>query len=422
MALNGKFQQELAWNLVSLGIMGASGILLNILIALFYEPAHLGIFNQAFAVYIFSSQLGAAGIPVSTLKYVAEFSLNKNRCQTIMVTGLLVAAFSGITVSCLLYYSRGLIASLLASPGMVSAVAWISPGLFFFIINKVLLNILNGQRRMKAFAVLQSLRYCFMVGIFFFLANIKWPGASLSVVFTVAEVLLFFCSLPLLLPLFFPIKLKDIRYWTVCHVEFGTKSFLSGMLLELNSRVDVLMLGYFSTDTVVGVYSFSAILAEGVFQILVVVIRNVTPILVRLISLGKIDELKQVITKTKHITFFSMVVVGTVLVGTYPLLIHMLTNKIDLYAGWPVFSILVCGIVAASGYLPFRNILQAGGYPGWHTIMISFLVVINIVLNALFIPQWGMEGAAVATAISMVLLILLLRGMANRVFGFRILE
>ncbi len=419
--LAGKFQQDMAWNYASLVVMGVSGILLNILIGLFYEPAHLGIFNQAFAVYIFSSQIAAAGIPSSVMKYTAEFSMNRGRCQTILLTGLQLAVGAAMVVSVLVYLARESVAAILTSPGMVSAVAWLSPGLFFFTVNKVLLNGLNGLRRMKAYAVLQALRYLLMAGGVFVLAGIGWPGDSLSVVFTVAEFILFLCCLASLFPFFIPLKLDGSRRWILRHMEFGAKSFFSNMLLELNTRVDVLMLGYFASDAVVGTYSFSAILAEGVFQILVVAIRNITPVLVQLISLKRFDELAEVVRKGKRLALISMSLVGFFLVVTYPFWIRIITNKVSYHTGWSVFAILVCGITASSGCLPFRNILLAAGYPGWHTVMFGFLVGENIVANDLFIPAWGMNGAALATAISMISLVPLLKFMTRKILGLQVL-
>ena len=53
---------------------------------------------------------------------------------------------------------------------------------------------------------------------------------------------------------------------------------MSGILTEVNTRVDILVLGYFHGDTLVGVYSFAAILAEGFSQLPMVVRRSIDPL------------------------------------------------------------------------------------------------------------------------------------------------
>jgi O-antigen/teichoic acid export membrane protein len=55
--LGDKFSQGVIWNIVSLGIAGVCGIVVNYLVGEVYGPAALGVFNQVFAVYVVASQL-----------------------------------------------------------------------------------------------------------------------------------------------------------------------------------------------------------------------------------------------------------------------------------------------------------------------------------------------------------------------------
>jgi O-antigen/teichoic acid export membrane protein len=411
--MSGKLQKDIVWNLASVCIMGVSGILLNIIIALFYDSAMLGVFNQVYAIYIFASQLAVLGLPPSALKYVAEFSEDQNELREIIVSAVLLVASMGAVVSVSLWLTSGVLGRLLSSRGVSLGLSWVAPGLFFFALNKVFLSVINGFRWMKLFAILQSLRYILMILVCLILAFNAWPGESLSVIFTLAEAILFIiCMIVLGRTIYYP-GLGSIKKWIKKHIEFGLKSFFSTMLLELNTRVDVLMLGYFVSDSVVGIYSFAAMLAEGVFQFLAVVMRNVTPILVKLVADKKLEELREFIREGKRTGYRIMTTCGLILVLTYPYWIRLITNRAEFQKGWPIFAILVAGIVSVSGYLPFRNILQAADLPGWHTIMIIILVSINVMLNSVFIPMWQMTGAAVATACSTISLIFLLKVFAR---------
>ena len=51
---------------------------------------------------------------------------------------------------------------------------------------------------------------------------------------------------------------------------YGAKSALAGVMLELNAKVDIWMIGVFLSDKLVGIYTFAAMVAEGVYQLLVV--------------------------------------------------------------------------------------------------------------------------------------------------------
>ena len=45
------------------------------------------------------------------------------------------------------------------------------------------------------------------------------------------------------------------RSWLKRHLAFGARGLMSGVFLELNTRIDVLAIGLFLSDTDVGTYS-----------------------------------------------------------------------------------------------------------------------------------------------------------------------
>lgn len=80
----------------------------------------------------------------------------------------------------------------------------------------------------------------------------------------------------------------------------------------------------------------------------------------------------------------------------------------------------MAGLVAASPWLPFNQVLVMGGRPGWHTIYILVAVAANIALNLLLIPYYGLVGAALATAIALLGAGLWLSRMARALVGVRL--
>ncbi len=73
----------------------------------------------------------------------------------------------------------------------------------------------------------------------------------------------------------------------------------------------------------------------------------------------------------------------------------------DFAAGaWP-FAILMAGVVAASPYLPFNQVLLMAALPGWHTGLILATTAVGFAGNLALIPLLGMRGAALAAAASL---------------------
>ncbi len=415
-----RFRVDLAWNYASLIVLGISGITLNVVIGLYYDSATLGVFNQVFAAYIFFSMLASGGLNFSVLRVIAEHADDRNHCVSVLCGALVPAAILSSAVAVLFWWSADSIAAWLDSEAVADGIRAASVGLFFFAFNKVLLAAVNGLRRMRAFAVYQALRYVLLLIGLLLAVGFDVPGPWLAAVFSFAEAILFAVLAVEISTQVAWWRGGDWRLWARRHFSFGIKSVLSGILLELNSRVDILMLGYFLDDSEVGIYSYAALFAEGFFQLLVVLRNNYNPVLARHLSSGRLRELELLIRHGRNRTWLAVAVAGIVAILAYPLALDILTNKPAFQASLYPFAILIGGIIVAAGYLPFQNTLSMANLPGWHSIFMLLVVAFNIIANAILIPDFGIRGAAGATACAFIVSVLLLRLMARRLVGLRI--
>ena len=419
----GRFQRDVLWNLGSLAVLGASGIALNALIGWIFGAGTLGVFNQVVAAYIFFSQAAVGGLDRSVLRAVAEAPEDRARIARLVLGALLPTLALSALATALFWWARPHVAFLLESPGVAVGMAWAAPGLFFFAVNKVLLAATNGLRRMRAFAVLNALRYVLILAGLLVAIALDFDSNRLGFVFSFAECILF---VPLALEV--GLALGELRAdgllaWSRTHLWFGLKSAFSGMLLELNARVDVLMAGYFLDDARVGIYSFAAILAEGVFQLLVVLQNNYNPLIARALAGGAAragaarEEFRAMVRRGRLTTYLMMLAACGLAVLGYPLYLLLVGDSPGFEQSWRPFGVLMAGMWLASGYMPFAQTLLMGGRPFWHTLMMVGIVGINVYCNALLIPLLGIVGAALGTAISLCSSAVLLRGMVDRHVG-----
>ena len=400
---SGRFRRDIGWNVASLAVLAASGVALNVLIGELYGPATLGVFNQVLAAYIFFSQLAVGGVNLSALKSIAEAPEDKPRTTSITVGSLVLALALSSLATLAFLCLRQPVAAWLESPGVAAGMTAAAPGLFFFGLNKVLLSVVNGLRRMRAFALFTALRYgLILLGLLLWVVRdtARTRGDELAFVFTFAEGILF---LTLVVEvgrqLHFPVR-GDWKDWVPAHFAYGTKSFASGVLLELNSRVDIWMIGIFMSDGAVGIYTVAGMVAEGLFQLLVVLQNNMNPILARQLAEGRLDEMRATIAKGRRWTYAGMAGVAALAIALYPQAIEHLFQDPAFAQSWAPFAFLMLGILSASGYIPFGQILLMAGRPGWHSAYIAATVAMNVVLNWLLIPRFGLSGAAAATALS----------------------
>jgi|GEM_PF-201968 O-antigen/teichoic acid export membrane protein len=418
-----KFQNDVVWSIVGVCATGVSGILLSLLVGLFYDAAALGVFNQVFAAYIFFSQLAVGGLHYSALKSIAEYAERPEHHARIVLSALAPALVLSLIATVLYFCARHSAGRLLESPGVAIGLAWSAPGLFFFSLNKVLLSTMNGLRYMRAFALLQSLRPLVMILTLIALTLNGAVASTLPAVLSAAEIVVFLAALCVMRRHLIG-SLTGFWSQVRAHVNFGARGFAGGFLTELNTRVDVLMLGFFMTDHIVGLYSFAAILVEGFFQLLVVLRNNFNPILVQLIASRRFTDLRLRIQHGKLVTYVVAAGVTVAAIGLFPLGQHFLSGYLPggsaLGHSWPLFSILMIGVLLGAGYVPFSNLLLQAGRPGLHTCMLGLVVLSNALGNLLLIPWFGAIGAAVATAFSFVFSAILLRVFTQRFIGVRI--
>lgn len=420
-SLKQRFNVDVLWNVASLAVLGVSGIVINIVIAAYEGSDALGVFNQVFAIYIMLSQISVGGLHFSVLKHISHNQDDRRKCADISVSALLLGLIAALVVCIPAYALRGVAGRLLESPDVAIGVALVLPGLLFFSLNKILLNILNGVRAMRAFAVFQSLRFILILTAIAIILRMDMPSAYLAASLSAAEIVLFVLLLAYIS--FGVVALRPtsrIAAWFPEHISFGLRGFFSGLLSEMNTRVDVLMLGYFLDDKTVGVYSFAAILAEGFAQLPVVIRRNVDPIIGRCFAEHDFAKMRDATLKVKKITYLVMFAVSVAAVALYPVVLPLFVKDAEFSASWGIFAILMGGIFLNSGYRPFLGVLLQGGRPGMYTVLIAAVVGGNIVLNAVFIPLLHMSGAALATSAAYVLEAVLVVVFARRCFGLRL--
>lgn len=420
MIFRSKFGKDVSWNFASFIILGITGIVLNILVGRFYGAGVLGVFNQVFALYIFFSQFAVFGIHFSVLKHVAEFAEDRRKCNAIITSAIAITAICTTIICLIAYMMVNWIGEVLESPDVGKGILFILPGLFCFALNKVFFSILNGLRHMKAFALVQAIRYLMMLIILVGCIVFRAPGVVLPAIISGAEVIIFLILIIYTLKFYTPVGVGMWSGWERRHINFGTRSFLSGTMAELNTRVDVLMLGYFSSDSVVGIYSIAALIVEGLAQISVVVRNNLNPLLTELITQHRTDELRQTVSRGIKLFYLAMGLIGIAAVIMYPYFIRLLVANKDFIASWAPFGILMSGIIISSGYLPFNMIMVQAGYPGLHTFYVAAIIFSNVLLNGLLIPFYGMYGAAYATAASYILSVFYLKFLVRKTISIQI--
>ena len=400
--LTSKLSTDVLWNIGSLALLGASGVLMNSIIAHYQTPRSLGIFNQVFAFYMVLSQFAVGGMHLSILKYLSHTD-DQNLIATIISSGLVAIAGTSVLVAILAFRLSRLVGVLFDSKDVALGIRFISPALVLFSLNKGLMMVLNGTRRMRAYAIFQTSRYLLFIMTIIGLVLGGFAGEYLAWCFPISEFILMTVLTRFVYKFVVALGVRHVNGpWIRRHLSFGLRGFFGGMLSDLNTRVDIILLGYFHNDASVGIYSFAAAFAGGFNQISYVVKQNLDPIIGRLINANSRDQLRSLIHRVVSFFLPCMITLAIIAALLFPELIRLFIGTVYLQS-WPIFVILLGGIVVNAGFRPFQGAFLLMGRPGLHSVVFLIIVVSNSVLNVLFIQRMGITGAAMATSLAYII-------------------
>lgn len=189
----------------------------------------------------------------------------------------------------------------------------------------------------------------------------------------------------------------SIRRWIKSCLPF----VLISSTFVINRKTDILMLGALQGTASVGIYTVVNRGSDFIPFILVAVNASIGPSIARLYRQGNLAGLQSLITKSTRLIFWYSLAVMLLLTvfGQWFLLIFGRT----FVTGYTTLLILNLGKLfnAASGSVGL--LLNMTGNERASAFAVGVSAVMNIVLNALLIPRYGTEGAAIATSSSFIL-------------------
>ncbi|NLJ08326.1 MAG: oligosaccharide flippase family protein, partial [Sphingobacteriales bacterium] len=179
-SMTSRLFQGFSWNMLSLVILAANGFLMNALIVATRGEEALGVFNQVYAIYLIFSQVVVFGLHHSVLRLISMHDKDRDYCSEITISALILIALISIPATILSMLLIKPISNFLDSPDVIAGLFYTLPSLFFFSINKVLINVLNGLDEMKTFSFFRSLRYVLLPVIILIIIVLKLDSRYIS--------------------------------------------------------------------------------------------------------------------------------------------------------------------------------------------------------------------------------------------------
>lgn len=422
--LNGLFQQKLsrdiAWTVGSFAILAMSGILINLFVVGFRDAEALGVFNLTYAIYIVMSQFAVVGIQFSVLRYTAYYEREEAERSILLISAAVLVLVLGSIAAIAVYLHADQFGRLFESELAGDCIRFAALGLVLFPLNKILVAYLNGMREMRAFAILQASRYILVMIWVAGVAFSDLPFAYSGLCFVVAETTTTTAAAIYIWSRRLAHQGRLQWTWILRHLSFGSKSFLSGMFVEMNSRIDVLLLGFFLEEWLVGIYSFAAMLVDGVYHLLVMVRVNFNPILVSTVRDQNWTQGQSLLRTCKKFGFGGTLLVSCLVIAGFYILTEFFLLDRGLDEGLASLTILLLGLTVIAPFIPFENLLMVAGHPAFQTLQHLFVVFANVIVNILLVPVIGVEGAALGAVAGYLVGIGVLLTLSPRLVGWNL--
>lgn len=401
-----KFVKDSVWLLASQIVLAVCGFSLNILITKYYGISTFGSFSIAFKIYLIASIFSSFGISVSALKYSAQYAGNPEMLNKSISAAMMFVIVSSLLVTLLAIFLIPAFSFFFNDNSLNGLLLVFFSALPFYSLNKVLALVLNGQRDIIALSVTQILRWILLIvviSIVIFLLHFELTVALLA--FPATEFLL-------LVPTwiyskkYFSFSFRNEKKWLLEHFSFGGKSMFSYGISDINNYLDVFIIGYFTGNRMVGIYSFASDITKNLIVVADIFLANFNPIIATFYSTKQLKELKKLIKKIRNITYLIYIPLIISAIAVYFLIIKFIGAELE--ESMLPFIILSIGTFFLSGFKPFNAILELAGFPGTKLKMNILIIVVNFLLLLVFINIWGINGVALATTLSYIVSVFLL--------------
>lgn len=390
------------------------GLLLNfiakLIIARYGLEANYGMFSLVLAILTVAMMLSCLGLHLGTTRYIAYF---RAKNETGKVRGTISVSLELVTVASLaigiaLFFSAQAIATnIFHTPQLASSLRIFAVGTPFFALTYIIAAIFRGFDQVEPQVYFQYI----MINVLFiaFLILIVATDLPFITVFYayLASLIITFISAAIYIYKKIPnlITFSDRKANTATRKELllfslpllGTAIFGLSILW-----MDTIMLGYFKTADIVGLYNAAYPLAQSLSSPPFALTLVYTPIVTGLYSQNLMADLRRSYTiVSKWLTFITMPIF--LVLCLYPKYVLNLLFGPTYVAAAPALRILSVGFIIDALPSPSLATLIALGestFTMWATLAAAIL---NIILNIILIPPLGIIGTAIASAASLAL-------------------
>lgn len=389
-------RRDLLWQIGERGTRAALGFGVSVAIARALGPADFGTYGYALATIALFAFLGQAGLDALILRELIRTPFSAGPILTsglhLRMAGSVCAAVASIAVAAASASAKTsdatLLVCILSLAGLLQA-GWIVESLLLS--HRQFAEV--GRAKIAAYLIAGVLRLCALM--------LPEPVIFLAAA-TVCESLICNALLWRASQRHHALEWKSLAHPDSGHIarlgKLAMPMLVSSFTVAIYSRIDVFMLGQILGSEAAGLYTAGTLLSEGFYILPIAVMAAASPRLAAL-YLSKETEFNAQLHRFIRLLSASGLFIATAVTVSAPILLPLLFGptyanassilQIHIWSTWTVFV-----SVASDPFYINRDLR------GLYLAKTATAAGVNIVLNFVFIPRWGPDGAAWATLVA----------------------
>jgi O-antigen/teichoic acid export membrane protein len=191
-----------------------------------------------------------------------------------------------------------------------------------------------------------------------------------------------------------PQEVKDAipEYKIKTWLKDGLPFILLGGLAVINTRIDILMLGALKGAGAVGIYAVVSRVTSLIVFALGILNSVISPTFATLYAEGKREQLQRLVTRTTRLISLFALVMTVVLIGLRYWILQLFGA--EFIQGQTALIILSIGYLVNAMTGSVGLLLNMTRHANFSAATVALAAFLNICLNWLLIPRWGVNGAA----------------------------
>jgi len=273
-----------------------------------------------------------------------------------------------------------------------------------------MLHIVSAALRGLKHVVIGSMgELIFVQGMFnlFLIVVILFPIHFTSAMAMVLRALAILISLIIIIVVFIRVTPKEIfktipqisgKAWLLSAIPFG----LSSGMNVIKKRVSLLILGFFAASSQVGIYQVAVRTATLAAMMIHMLNTIFAPYFASYFAKGEMKKLQR-LAETSAIIGFLFAIASTIIYVFFGKFLLRIVFGPELIASYVPLLIMLIGQLINSFTGSVTFLLNMTGHEKQVLWVLGVSALFNVVINLIFTPIWGINGAALATSLSLIL-------------------